>query len=73
MTGDSQRSASSTVNTSVDIDLDADVDELIEEYQRLAAELRRPGQTPVDVEDLDAIRDEVEDRVGTSTAVKLLL
>mgnify|MGYP007026970775 CR=1 FL=1 len=45
----------------------------MQEYQRLAEELRQPGQTPVDVEDLDAIRDEVEDRVGTSTAVKLLL
>ncbi|CQH63726.1 uncharacterized protein HHUB_4167 (plasmid) [Halobacterium hubeiense] len=71
MAGDSQRSVSSTVG--VDVDLDADVDELVEEYQRLADELRRPGQTAVDVEDLDAIRNEVEDRVGTSEAVKLLL
>jgi len=57
----------------VDVDLDGDVDELVEQYQRLAAELQHSEQTPVDVEDLDAIRDEVEDRVGMSTAVKLLL
>jgi predicted nucleotidyltransferase len=71
MTEDSQRSVSSTVG--MDIDLDADVDELVEQYQRLAAELQHSEQTPVDVEDLDAIRNEVEDRVGTSMAVKLLL
>lgn len=61
------------MNASVDVDLDADIGELVKEYKRLADELRRPGQTPVNVEDLDAIRDEVEDRVRTSTAVKLLL
>jgi len=71
MAGDSQRSVSSTVG--VDVDLDADVDELVKEYQRLAAELQHSEQTPVNVEDLDAIRNEVEDRVGTSTAMKLLL
>jgi len=61
------------MNASVDVDLDADVDELVEAYQRLAAELQQSDQTPVDVEDLDAIRNEVEDRVGKFTAVKLLL
>jgi len=69
MTGDSQRSVSSTV----DVNLDADIDELVEQYQQLAAELQNSEQTPVNVEDLDAIRNEVEDRVGTSTAIRLLL
>lgn len=69
MTDNPWQSASSTE----DVDLDADVHELVEEYQRLTSEFCRPGQTPARVRDLDTIRDEVEDRVGTSEAVKLLL
>ncbi|MCG1004928.1 MULTISPECIES: hypothetical protein [Halobacterium] len=67
-----EESASTSI-ASTRVDLSGDVDELVAEYDRLVEEVRTSGHSRERLEELDAIRRELEDRVGTHRTITLLL
>ena len=60
-------------STSTRVDLSGDVDDLVAEYDQLVEDLRTSGHSRKRLADLDAIRRELEDRVGAHRTITLLL